>query len=879
MNRAPFAEVVVNSPASRSAPSFHYGIPPGMSLAIGQLVWVPFGPRRLQGIVLDLLFTSDVDGVRNILDVADPLPVLNTAQVALARWIADYYCSSLLDATLLMLPSGLRRKCFATVESQCDNQSTGPLTENQYRLLAFLRTAGRMRVDKVKSALGIRGLDAAVRILARRGLLVRGWELEKPRVKPRLEKQIRLAFETSQLEAALDRVRSAPKQMDLLSFLHGKMSSGDTTIPLAKLYAETGCTPQVVNALSNKGLIVIQEQEVWREPAVRRVVAATPPTKLTPEQDQAWQMIRAAMHASSSSVFLLHGVTGSGKTEIYLQGIREALGAGKHAIVLVPEIALTPQTVHRFASRFPGQVGVLHSRLTPGEHYDEWRRIRDGHFGVIVGSRSAVFAPLHRPGLIVVDEEHEWSYKQEKMPRYHTRDVAVKLGELTGATVILGSATPDLTTYHRATMGQYRLLELFERVEGEGAWGYEHDGDTETRRGSDEGRDPHPNPLPEGEGTASSLTLPLQGEGTSPLPLGEGEGEGAPRGEDTPRGALMPPVHIVDLRQELRSGNRSVFSRALAESITLALSAHEQVILYLNRRGSSTFVMCRDCGHVLKCKRCDVPLVYHSAEDDLVCHQCNFRTFAPEGCPACWGSRIRFFGTGTEKLEEDTKKRFPQARVLRWDSDVTKGRQSHEEILRRFVQREADILIGTQMVAKGLDLPLVTLVGVISADTALHLPDFRAVERTFQLLMQVSGRAGRGVLGGRVIVQSYSPDHYCIQTASRHDYRDFYRQEMEFRREHFYPPFGQLVKLVRQHSNDAACQHDAEKLSLILKQSLARLGLPATDVVGPAPAYLRRIRGKFRWQILLRGTHAHELVKTITIPLGWVVDVEPISTL
>jgi primosomal protein N' (replication factor Y) len=508
---------------------------------------------------------------------------------------------------------------------------------------------------------------------------------------------------------------------------------------------------------------------------------------------------------------------------------------GRGAIVLVPEIALTPQTIRRFAARFPGHIAVQHSRLSPGERYDTWRRIRAGEVDVVIGPRSAVFAPMPHLGLIVMDEEHEWSYKQQDMPpRYHAREVALKLAELTGAVVILGSATPDVASYYKAQRGEYKLLELPKRIMGH-------------RR---------------------------QEVGGGRLRYKELEPEY--------RGAYyleLPPVQIVDLRQELRAGNRSIFSRALQQAMTEALDAGEQIILFLNRRGTATFIMCRDCGHVLKCPRCDATLTYHGARDELICHHCNRRSAVPSVCPNCWSKRIKFFGIGTQKVEAVTQELFPQARLLRWDRDATGSKDAHDIFLERFINHEADVMIGTQMVAKGLDLPLVTLVGVINADTALYLPDFRAGERTFQILTQVAGRAGRSVLGGQVIVQTYTPEHYCIRAASRHDYEGFYRQELAFRREQGYPPFRRLAQLVYTHSNAARCEEEADKLYRLLRHKIARLGLSGVDLIGPAPCFRRRLRGKYRWQIVVRAADPRALLADMAFPLGWRIDMDPVSLL
>jgi primosomal protein N' (replication factor Y) len=484
---------------------------------------------------------------------------------------------------------------------------------------------------------------------------------------------------------------------------------------------------------------------------------------------------------------------------------------GKRGIVLVPEIALTPQTIERFAARFPGRVAVLHSQLSLGEQFDEWQRIRNGDFDVVIGPRSAVFAPQPDLGLIVLDEEHEWSYKQpDKSPRYHTRDVALKLAELTGAVVVLGSATPDVESFYHTQQGDYQLLTLPGRV--------------------------------------------------------------------TPRdGTALPQVEVVDLKEELKAGIRSLFSRSLSEAISQAVTSDEQVILFLNRRGAATFVQCRSCGFVLRCKRCEVPLNYHLTGDRLVCHQCNYHMPVPASCPRCTRRNLKFLGLGTQKLEQEAGYNFPTARLLRWDTDVTRGRYSHDEILSKFRRHQADILIGTQMVAKGLDMPLVTLVGVVSADTALNLPDFRAGERIFQLLSQVAGRAGRGIKGGKVIIQTYTPEHYAIQAAAKHDYAAFYNKEVEYRRQLRNPPFSRLACLTYSHTNDTLCQRETERMKRLLSQEMDSQGVADIEIIGPAPAFIHRLRGRFRWQLILRGRGLSDFLAPMPFPQGWVVDIDPVG--
>ncbi|MBT9160444.1 MAG: Primosomal protein N' [Dehalococcoidia bacterium] len=634
------------------------------------------------------------------------------------------------------------------------------------------------------------------------------------------------------------------------------LTAESDALPLSTATRKSGASLAVARSLEKKGLVAIEQVRVARDPLAHRTFPVTPPPRLTPDQEAAWSKIQERLQdgfkvqgsrfsgsppsltVNREGVFLLHGVTGSGKTEIYLRALGETIVHGKKAIVLVPEISLTPQTIARFASRFQGRVAVLHSKLSPGEQFDEWHRIRDGECDVVIGSRGAIFAPQPDLGLIVIDEEHEWTYKQhDKSPLYHARDVALKLAELTGAVVILGSATPDIASYHRAHTGRYHLLELPARV-------------GEARRV---------------ESQESRVESQGYGVGDSRLQTPDSRLKG------------LPQVEVVDLRRELKQGNRSIFSRPLARGINEALSAGEQVILFLNRRGTASFVQCRNCGHVMRCRRCDITLTYHAPENYLICHQCNYSIPPPTSCPECWSRRIKFLGIGTQKVEAETARTFPQARLLRWDRDVTRGRYSHEQILERFQSHEADILIGTQMIAKGLDIPLVTLVGVINADVALYLPDFRAGERTFQLLSQVAGRAGRGRWGGRVIIQTYTPEHYAIVAAGRQDFGAFYEQEIAFRRQYGNPPFNRLASLIYAHTNPERCQEEAERMVLLLREERDSQGLASTALIGPSPAHTQRIRGRYRWQLIIRGSDPMSIISKVPIPQGWIVDIDPVG--
>jgi primosomal protein N' (replication factor Y) len=802
-----FAEVSVNSPIAQRR-TFSYAIPPNLKVNVGQAVWVPFGEKRLQGIVLDLSPHPEVEETREIIGVIEPLPLLSPQQVQLARWISEYYLSPIFDAVALMLPPGFERRSITLISPTPSDFDISTLNADQKQTLVLVREKGELSLGHLEKALGKKKAQSVVAQLVNKGLVAKSYELEKIRVKPKMVPYLGLAIDKSQAETEVTALgKSAPKQASLLEYLRRQ----NEPVPWAQVRDNIKCSKATADALVKKGLARFEEVEVRREPISYKDIVPSPPLTLTPAQKKAFEAIKLELGDDKAKVFLLHGVTGSGKTEIYLQALAETVKLGQKGIVLVPEIALTPQTIERFAARFPQRVAVLHSKLSLGEQFDEWRRIRKGDFDVVIGSRSAIFAPQPNLGLIVIDEEQEWTYKQpDKSPRYHARAVALKLAELSGATVIMGSATPDVESYYRAQKGDYRLLQLPERV--------------------------------------------------------------------TPYdGSALPQVEIVDMREELKSGNQSLFSLSLFQAIGQALANKEQVILFLNRRGAASFIQCRSCGLVMRCKRCDVPLSYHLTEDRLVCHQCNYNIKVPESCPQCGRRRIKFLGVGTQRLEQEVGYSFPQARLLRWDSDVTHGRYAHDEILAKFRAHDADILIGTQMVAKGLDLPLVTLVGVVNADTALNLPDFRSGERTFQLLSQVAGRAGRGTRGGKVIIQTYTPEHYAIRAAAQHDYASFYEQEIEYRRQLHNPPFSQLASLTYSHANEGLCQREAERMKRFLDQEIAAKGIAGIELIGPAPAFIHRLRGRFRWQLVLRGRELPGFLSPLPLPPGWTVDIDPVG--
>jgi primosomal protein N' (replication factor Y) len=858
-----YAQVVVNTPVVIRKPleeenqpneslrerAFTYSIPAHLAdkIALGQLVWVPFGSRRLQGIIIAFSETSPVEQTKDIDEIADARPLLSITQLELARWMARTYLCSLYDALSLMLPPGIEQPTEILL-SLAPEFSRDNLTPKQLALVDVLARDGSAKLSQLP-----RDLRAAVDPLAQRGIVIKKTVVAPVRAKPKRVNMVRLLSEE---KVATLTPRLQEKARQIVEFL----KSENKPVWVSAIYAALEISSlQDLRKLEAAGIVALEEKEIWRDSLAGRVFDVVEPPKLTSEQEVAWQEISSKFKVKSSSerpeifnlepvslnmkpeTFLLHGVTGSGKTEIYMRALAEIIAQGKQGIVLVPEISLTPQTLRRFGARFKRMV-VIHSRLSIGERYDTWRRCRAGLIDVVIGARSALFAPVPHLGLIVIDEEHDASYKQAETPHYHTRAVALELARRVGATVILGSATPALETYYRAARGEFTLLELPKRVMG------------------------HAQIIQK-----SKIQIP-----NSKLVVRE-------LGADYPdaRYLDLPPVEIVDLRAELKAGNRSMFSRALQREMARVLAAREQVILFLNRRGTATFILCRDCGYVFKCRRCDNPMTFHGTGDQLVCHHCNRRDRVPTKCPQCGGARIRFFGVGTEKVEAEIQTLFPQARTLRWDWDVTQGKRgsAHEAILEKFVQRQADILIGTQMIAKGLDLPFVTLVGVVSADTSLNLPDFRAGERTFQLLTQVAGRAGRSILGGKVIVQTYNPDHYAIVAAAQHDYRAFYDREIAFRREQNYPPFSRLIRLLYSHANEKQAQNEAIKMQRALATRIAQRGLPAIDLIGPAPAFFHRVRGEYRYQIIVRGENPNALVQDIALPLGWRVDVDPESVL
>ncbi|MGI8824519.1 MAG: primosomal protein N' [Chloroflexota bacterium] len=821
-----FAQVAVLAHLGRAGGLFTYGLPAEIAVRVtpGSLVAVPFASRTLQGVVYGLESTCALPTVRDITDILDPEPVVTRHQLRLAEWICGYYAAPISDVLGAMVPPGIARKSVFVLKP-------GPvitglrLNDAQRRVLACVLKAGEITLDDIKSSIREVDVERAVASLARRNALSKSSELNPPRVRIRRERIVSVSSDGRVALTDASVFRRAPQQLNVLTHIAERGPVTTSAITHALPTSKT-----VITTLERKGFVHIAEQDANRvSVADRRRVAPTESQELSPAQRTALRAITSSVFRARPDVYLLHGVTGSGKTEVYLQAIAAAVGRGRQAIMMVPEISLTPQAIERVAGRFPRRVAVLHSKLSNAERMDEWQRIRLGQVDVVVGPRSALFAPLRNPGIIIVDEEHDPSYKQDASPRYNGRDAAAVLGRLACATVVFGSATPDVGTYHAARTGRIRLLELPDRP----VWSVESQ-------------------PPFAHGHASPTSRP------------------------------MPPVEVIDMRQELKLGNRGMFSNALLDALESTLTNGHQSLLFLNRRGSATVVLCRDCGFVVRCHSCDIPFTYHSAASRLMCHRCDRRASSPRLCPSCESPRIRYLGIGTQRVEEEVRRLFPRARVLRWDRDVTGGKGAHDRILGTFASHQADILVGTQMIAKGLDFPLVTLVGVISADTGLHMPDFRAPERSFQLLTQVAGRAGRAHLPSRVVVQTYTPEHYAIRAAKDHDYARFYREEMSFRRSAWYPPFARLIRLVYSSETEDQCRQSANNLRAILTTAIGHEKLTDVETIGPAPCFQARIQNRYYWQIITRcrGNDNAALQRLLDyVPAGWTIDVDPVDLL
>jgi primosomal protein N' (replication factor Y) len=807
----------------------------------------------VQGIVIDLIDSSSIHNPKLILDLLDPNPLLTAPQIALAIRLADSTLNPLAAIVSLMIPTGLSQQADILYELRIPD-SRFPDSKVATRIINLLKERGQLRGRQIDSHFAKIDWRKTANLLVKKGVLSSKNVLPPPRVRPKHIRVAQLSVTPEEAEAEMQSLGSTSQtQMRRESALRFLIKQPDA-INLSWIYAETGCNLADLQELEERGLIRLFENEIFRDSLASKQVdnyTSKQEINLTPEQNSALQAItnyelynpeakRSGRITNQS--FLLYGVTGSGKTEIYLRAAQEVIKRGKQAIILVPEIALTPQLVRRFLSRFPGQVGLVHSKLSEGERYDTWRRARDGKLNVIIGARSALFSPLKNIGLIVIDECHDSSYYQAEPPFYNAVTAAQEYAKICGAVCVLGSATPTVEQRFQFT-----------------------------------------SPPP-----------PILG-----APFGDDKGLGV-RVLELPNRVTdsdLPPVQIVDMREELKNGNRGIFSRNLAESLAEVISRGEQAILFLNRRGTATYIFCRDCGTTLKCPNCDTPLTLHvkgiglkvtglrlKVKDlqpsnlNLQCHRCNYTRQKPKACPNCGSNQIREYGLGSEKVEEEVKNIFPQARTLRWDWDTTRAKDSHEIILTHFANHQADVLVGTQMLAKGLDLPMVTLVGIVLADVGLNLPDPFAHEKVFQTLTQVAGRAGRSALGGKVVLQTFTPENYAIQFASQHDVNGFYEHELNYRKQLGYPPFIKLARLEYRDVDNAKAEEEANKLATKLKLKIEAEGRHQTELIGPVPCFFAKENGLYRWQIVLRSPDPVLLLKDMKIS-DWRIEIEPISLL
>lgn len=784
-----FAEVALPVPVRQT---FHYEVPEDLreSLETGSRVLVPFGKRRLTGYVVSL--SGQLDGtltdkgfkLRKIAEVPNEDPLITDEILKLTEWTAEYYAGSWGELLKASLPAGISGSfsayVSATQKGRLHPEESGKIDSVDSAVLAQLIREGETSVSDLKDRHGSRKAARAVSKLIEKGLAEKNFRRTSAAIRPKTVRTVRLTSGA----APEDTSAAQEKVIEVL-----RQSEGE--LPLKKLLASAKVSASPVNTLEKRGIVSVFDKEHKRDPLARANVPPVEEFVLTDAQTTVLERISEALDGTDYRTFLLHGITGSGKTEVYIRAVKKVLAMGRSALMLVPEIALTPVFSRRLRSVFGGEVAILHSSLSKGERFDEWRRIKEGEARVAIGTRSAVFAPLKNIGLIVVDEEHDSSYRQHEMPFYHARDVALVRAKFAGAVAILGSATPALESFYNARQGKYEYLSLPGRI------------------------------------------------------------------ADRP----LATAEIVDLREAFaEEGEDPVIAPALKQAIAETHERGEQSIILLNRRGFSQFVLCRSCGETIKCRNCDISLTYHKGIDRLVCHYCNYRIRTPTACPKCESRFLYFLKEGTEQLEKLLRTEFPGLKIARVDRDTTRKRKQLESILHDFSEGKIDMLTGTQMLAKGHDFPNVTLVGVVSVDTGLALPDFRSAERTFQLLTQVAGRAGRGDRPGRVLIQTYFPEHYALVHAKEQSYEAFYEHELKYRQRLAYPPFTAMASILVKHADIRTAAENA---------GILRKAFPKADpervcsALGPAPAALGRLKGEFRLQIIVRCPTRSRLRDTI----------------
>jgi primosomal protein N' (replication factor Y) len=805
-----FAKVVINIPIEKI---LSYKVPGLLeeSLNIGKRVLVPLGKRKVTGYIVELVNSETFDGtpIKYIIELLDPDSLFNEEDLKFYRWISKYYMSPLGKVMAEILPSGIDIKSnrWITLKQEDIEYKDQTLSATKQAIIDRLKLYPKgMPFIRLKNDLGSRDISKALRELHNAQLVEVENRLGKPEIARRKEKIITLS------DKIIDRSQWTTKQLSVIDFIQ---SNGDTSVDTLRCQFKNMF--HLIKKMEQHGIIKTYEREVYRLPGQSPSIGVYPDKiSLNEFQKTAFQKIFHNLSMNAFGTYLLHGVTGSGKTEVYLHLVEEVLKLNGGVIYLVPEIALTPQLLSRINQRFNDlEIAILHSDIPKASRYDQWRKIQQGSIKMVIGARSALFAPVRNLKLIIVDEEHDSSYKQDDRIRYNARDLAIVKAKIHSATIVLGSATPGIQTFFNAKKGKYKYLTLPQRVEGR----------------------------------------------------------------------TLPQVELVDMKNHKdENGKVPILSRTLIDAIHHTLKEGKQALLFLNRRGFSTIMVCFDCGHVFRCLNCEVSLTYHAMEKALKCHYCDFTIKAHPICQGCNGNNIGSYGVGTERLENEIKILFPKAKIARMDSDTTTNKESYGTMLQAFDKRHIDILVGTQMITKGHDFPGVTLVAVISADTTLNLPDFRAAERTFQLLTQFSGRGGRGDSPGKVIIQTFNPEHYAIKRAQNHDYDGFYADEISFRKMLFYPPFSRVVniQLSTLHKNKGS--QYADKIGKLTKDIIANTSsLKKVEMIGPAQAPIAKIRGRYRWQILLKGGDiyplhtviAHLLSKASYNGLDIKIDIDP----
>jgi primosomal protein N' (replication factor Y) len=792
-NPPQFAELALPLPLRQT---FTYRLPENIreNVKIGSRLLVPFGKRNLTGYTVELheeldeALEIEESQIKNAIELLDEEPLLTDEILRLTNWTADYYAASWGEVLKASLPAGVNVETEQIVKITSNGRDellkVSTAKTQKVQLLQYLAKTDEVSIRELGKEFGTSTAQRIVRELTKQGWISTFHRNLSTKAKPKRRKAVRL------LENHKPFILNE-KQEEVVRIL----IENEGEIGFAELLEEADVSGSVIQTLGKKGFVEIFVREVFRDPLQDAKLPELNDFELTDGQSDAFVAIKNALDSNTYQAFLLFGVTGSGKTEIYIRSMKEALDAGKSALMLVPEISLTPVFSRRLRAVFGEEVAILHSNLSTGERFDEWRRIRKGSARVVIGTRSAIFAPLVNVGIIIVDEEHDGSYRQQESPFYNARDLAVVRANFAKAVAVLGSATPSLETFYNAKQGKYTLLTLANRI------------------------------------------------GNRPLAKAE----------------------LVDMREVFsQNGKDQVFSNELLTAIEETHSKGEQSIILLNRRGFSQFVLCRTCGETIRCQNCDITLTFHRRDNVLMCHYCGYRKQVPRKCPFCDSKFIYFIGEGTEQLEDILRRKFSKLRIARVDRDSTRRRKSFEELLLDFAEHKIDMLVGTQMLAKGHDFPNVTLVGVVSVDAGLSLPDFRSAERTFQLLTQVAGRAGRGDLQGRVLIQTFYPQHYALQHACTQDYENFYDEEMKFRQRLGYPPFLALASILVHHAN----YNYAFDNATILKECLQNANTERqARILGPAPAPLARLKGEHRLQMLIKATNRKKLRELLDFAL------------